>query len=312
MKNLGILKDSKTFYEDRYKRGYMEQWPKDKKNRVLEVFRSLSLPKEGEALDFGCGNGIFTAILKKALPHWKIYGCDLSQIAVKNAKNRYQDCIFFFNDDVLFKNKKFDFIFSHHVIEHVFDVEKAAKTISEKLKPESSMLHILPCGNEGSFEYMLCSFREDGINKKVGNRFFFEDEGHIRRMATDDCISLFAAHGFKLKSAFYSNQYHGAINWITRSHPLLILKMFNPLKGRHMFAKLHLVYWLIVCVLISALRLPYIIYERFDNILLKIILYLPSRASRYIDKHMIKKSEKEWKELKNRPNGSEMYLYFKK
>ncbi len=48
------------------------------------------------------------------------------------------------------------------------------------LKPESSMLHFMPCGNEGSYEYNVCLLRSDGINTELENRFFFEDEGHVR------------------------------------------------------------------------------------------------------------------------------------
>ncbi|KJR40670.1 Methyltransferase type 12 domain protein [Candidatus Magnetoovum chiemensis] len=40
----------------------------------------------GNGLDFGCGNGVFTKVLKTALPGWNIYGCDLSDVAIENAK----------------------------------------------------------------------------------------------------------------------------------------------------------------------------------------------------------------------------------
>ena len=73
MRNLNALETSKDFYENRYKKGYMEKWPEDKKDRVYGVIRSLNLPHEGEGLDFGCGNGVFTEMLKKALPNWNIY-----------------------------------------------------------------------------------------------------------------------------------------------------------------------------------------------------------------------------------------------
>jgi hypothetical protein len=33
--NLHIEKDSKFFYEDRYSKGYMEEWPLEKKQRVF-------------------------------------------------------------------------------------------------------------------------------------------------------------------------------------------------------------------------------------------------------------------------------------
>jgi hypothetical protein len=39
-----------------------------------------------------------------------------------------------------------------------------AEKITLYLKPASTMLHILPCGDEDSLEYSLCMLRKDGIN----------------------------------------------------------------------------------------------------------------------------------------------------
>ena len=67
-------KRSVKFYEDRYEQGYMDEWPVEKKRKVLEVIQELQLPAIGYALDFGCGNGVLTEIIRQALPSWKIYG----------------------------------------------------------------------------------------------------------------------------------------------------------------------------------------------------------------------------------------------
>lgn len=57
--NLNKTKNSIEFYDDRYCKGYMKEWPVEKKERVLEIIKSLNLPKTGNALDFGCGgNGV--------------------------------------------------------------------------------------------------------------------------------------------------------------------------------------------------------------------------------------------------------------
>ncbi|MBU0687400.1 MAG: class I SAM-dependent methyltransferase [Candidatus Margulisbacteria bacterium] len=312
MKDLNKIMDSKIFYEDRYEQGYMEEWPENKKNRVYEIIKHLNLPNKGDGLDFGCGNGVFTRVLKQALPNWRIFGCDLSETAINNAKAKSNDCIFISNDEATLINKKFDFIITHHVLEHVFDIENVAKQIAEKTKDSSSMLHIFPCGNTGSFEWQLCNLRIDGINKNMGNRFFFEDEGHIRRMTTESCVLLFSKYGFTLNQAFYSNQYYGAIEWITRSHPGLIFKIFNPLKGKNIKAKLKLSLLLVRFLIVSASRLPIRMYEKFNYRIIKILLYIPSRISIYADKYIIYKAEQEWKKLKTQDNGSEMYLYFTK
>ena len=51
------------FYQDRYAQGYMDEWPSEKKQRIFEIIRALQLPDTGEALDFGCGNGVLTEIV---------------------------------------------------------------------------------------------------------------------------------------------------------------------------------------------------------------------------------------------------------
>ena len=57
--------EAKQFYENRYEKGYMDEWPIDKKQRVLEIINVLNLPENGVALDFGCGNGVFTDVINK-------------------------------------------------------------------------------------------------------------------------------------------------------------------------------------------------------------------------------------------------------
>ena len=65
--NLNHGKDAE-FYDNWYASGYMDEWPADKKERIFEIITALNLPETGEALDYGCGNGVFTEVIKKALP----------------------------------------------------------------------------------------------------------------------------------------------------------------------------------------------------------------------------------------------------
>ena len=176
------FRQSAEFYEESYKRGYMDEWPLKKKQRVIEIIRGLQLPEKGDALDFGCGNGILTEIVRQVLPAWNVYGTDISITAIEHAKARYPDCCFFHLEDNHCKDKKFDFLFTNHVLEHVYSLQETLKKIVDFLKPTSFMLHLLPCGNKGSFEYRICLLNREGINRKMGNRFFFEDHSHLRRL----------------------------------------------------------------------------------------------------------------------------------
>lgn len=318
-KNLYSAKDSKEFYEDRYSKGYMEEWCIEKKQRIIEVIKSLDLSEYGEALDFGCGNGVLTDVIKDALPWWDVYGCDISDIAIQNASKRFPMCRFFTNNDQKYADNKFDFIFSHHVLEHVFDVKDIVNQIHERAKKNSSMLHIFPCGNPGSFEYKLCNLRINGIDAQRENRFFFEAESHIRRMTTRQCAMMFERFKFALKKAYYSYQHYGAINWITKHNDIrLLFNMFNPAKGRDVKSKIKLIGMLLMFVLVSMLRKLAVIYDSVSkrpvkkkkHIAFFILFYVPSIFSRYFDKYIVFLAENEWNKRKTQENGSEMHLFF--
>lgn len=311
---------SVEFYEDRYEQGYMEEWSIEKKQKIFEVIKELDLPEKGEALDFGCGNGVLTEIIRQALPSWKVYGTDISKNAIDNARIRYFNCIFFEANSPDFINKKFDFVFTNHVFEHVFNLSEVFNLMNEYLKPKSSMLHFLPCGNEGSYEHNICLLRKDGINLELDNRFFFEDEGHVRRLTTDDFCRLCETKNFTLDKEFYSNQYYGAIEWITYSHPKFVL-MFSDIsqsidpKARQKLKKIRM-----YLIFITALRMPKHIVSKMlqkkdkklkDYILL--IMGLPFWIfSSPIDNYWKRKAQEEWNTKKLDRNGSEMCLYFKR
>jgi hypothetical protein len=57
--------------------------------------------------------------------------------------------------------------------------------------------------------------------------------------------------------------------------------------------------------------MPYVIYNKFDKTIIKIIFYFPALFSKYLDNYMIRKSDREWSESKEKENGSEMFLFFK-
>ena len=82
------------FYENRYDQGYMEEHLLEQKRKIFEVFEEIQFPAKGKALDFGCGNGVLTEVIRQALPSWKVYGTDISNKAINNAKIRFPECTF--------------------------------------------------------------------------------------------------------------------------------------------------------------------------------------------------------------------------
>jgi trans-aconitate methyltransferase len=311
-------KQAVAFYEDRYEQGYMDEWPPEKKLKIFEVIRELPLPEKGSALDFGCGNGVLTDIIRQALPSWTVFGTDISTIAISNARTRYPNCRFFEANNPQFAQYKFDFIFSNHVIEHVFDLPAVFHQMAGYLQPRSSMLHFLPCGNTGSFEHQICLLRSDGINRKLGNRFFFEDEGHLRRLTTEEFARLCATQRFKLVKEFYSNQYHGAIDWITNSSPKFVWMFSGTSRAVDAAANHKLQEIRRNLLFLSALRLPAQIVAKLlrkRNKRLKDYLVLLAGLplfplSRPLDRYLKSRAREEWNDRKHERNGSEMCLFF--
>lgn len=320
--NLYNKDESEKFYDGRYSQdgsfAYMDDWNDWKKKRIFDLIKELGLPEKGEALDFGCGSGVLTDVIRQALPNYQVYGMDLSHAAIAKAKERYKECHFYHSSDTSYNGKKYDLLFTHHVLEHVYDIQKVAEEIEFYMKPSSTMIHILPCGNEGSFEYNLCLLRQDGINYKKEGVFYFEDEGHVRRLRTVQLSDIFAKYNFKLIKEYYSNQYYGALRWISESNPFTVLKIINPFYGRDLSAKIRILKTGILLITLDLLRMPINILNRIGsnrigNLKDKLLYYtclIFSPLSRPFDVYIRQRAEEEWRSRKKENNGSEMYLVY--
>jgi ubiquinone/menaquinone biosynthesis C-methylase UbiE len=296
----------------------MEKWPVEKKKRVFEIVRSLNLPEKGDAIDYGCGNGIFTDVLRQALPGWRVYGTDISSVAVENAKSRFPECNFIHISDEKMSGKKFNLLFTHHVIEHVYNVDDTLADMDTLVYSASRMLHILPCGNKGSFEHSICLLKKDGINQKLNNRYFFEEEGHIRRLNTEQMCSMFERYGYRLEKDFYANQYHGAIKWIISEDMNFINKFtdssnainaaaadrLKKLRKKLIFFHYAQKYGSVVSRKKSKKHKSFKDYFTMVVGLVPFLLFYP------IISHINNSTTQEWDTLKEHRNGSEMYLCF--
>lgn len=199
-------------YDQWYANAYMDDWPQWKKQRVASVIKSMQLPEKGVALDFGCGSGVFTRVLKEVLPGWDVYGSDLSEVAMSIAKERSVNVQYLKSHDC--PHNFFDFVFTHHVLEHVDDIEAIASSVSAFAKIGASMLHILPCGNTGGLEYFIASSMHEGFNTNKGNTYFFEEELHLNRFQSAKLEDFFRVYQWQLKDSFFANHHLAVISWL--------------------------------------------------------------------------------------------------
>lgn len=70
-------------------------------------------------LDFGCGIGRSTSFLTQHFPEAHIYGCDVSEQSLIEAKKSLHSADFFLTADLLIKQNTFDLIFVSNVFHHI-------------------------------------------------------------------------------------------------------------------------------------------------------------------------------------------------
>ena len=264
-----------------------------------------------------CGRGIFTQVIQQALPGWNISGCDISAEAIASARQSNDEVSFFVLGDENFSEKKFDFIHSHHVLEHTFDEKVTAAEMCSFAAEHCTMLHSLPCNHEGSLEYKLAMWTKNGFDPVTG-KFFFEDTAHMRRLSAAQSEKLFANHQFFLRKGYYSNQYWGAIKWIAESNLGLVFNIANPFHANSLKTFFKLAIWrkrLVLtwfCYFAATAFLP---ADRGKNYRLKRILQAISFILFFwvaipVTRFISGKAKKEWDEQKENPGGTDMFLVF--
>jgi SAM-dependent methyltransferase len=135
----------KKFY-DRYWDGtpaeladFQIKWP------LLSQF----IPKSTNTkiLDYGCGKGKILSEIYKINPKSKLYGADISKIALEFAsKNVPEAKIVFVDNDqkVPLHTHSLDFVISLDVIEHIYDTEKVFLEFNRLLKQNGTLLLSVP------------------------------------------------------------------------------------------------------------------------------------------------------------------------
>ncbi len=115
------------------------------KHRVLlTVIETIKLNVES-ILDIGCGDGSFLKVLAWRLPQTRLYGADISDEAIHQAKEKI-DCLFFVcNIEEDFPPINVDLVTCNDVLEHCVDDQKSLKNIS---KTTRYLLLTVPTGKK--------------------------------------------------------------------------------------------------------------------------------------------------------------------
>ena len=313
----------KNFYDTRYEGEYMRE------HKGLDLYRVKSALSEipvavTNVLDYGCGQGGWTAMLAEKFPQAELCGIDISARAIALAAKRHagQEFSVFDGEKAPMPDASFDFIYSYHVLEHVADLEKTISDISRLLKKNGYLCAILPCANKDSFEERITRLVRNGKEPSIDSRerFFYDDVSHIRRLNNDELIRLFAANGIKIHKELYAYQFWGAIKWISKSGPAVICQIFNYKMGVNLLAKMKLLALRLAFLLLAIpMRLYMADLEakiRSDvGIIRKIFLFalMPFKILALpIGGAVDILALIEWRFRRTRKNGSAQYLIFRK
>jgi hypothetical protein len=132
------------------------------------------------------------------------------------------------------------------------------------------------CGNAGSLHHWICRCHPDGIDPARGNRFFFEEASHLRRLGTEDVVGVFAPLGFVLEGEAYSCQFWGGLRLISESSPAMILELLHPLRCHRRRAPVVAVL-LASMLLVWGLRAPVQVVGRCRRMLVQCLRYRTRR-----------------------------------
>lgn len=309
---------SVAFYEDRYKTGYMDDWSALRKRQVLDILRSVELPSTGRALDFGCGQGIFTEVLAQRLPGWEICGTDISEAAIALARRRFPEHEFFTPSAWTAEQGSFDLVFTHHVLEHASDLGRATQAIASLLRPRAAMVHVLTCGNEGSLVHRLATLTVGGMDHTLEDRFYFEDEGTLRRLTTEQLEDAFKMAAFSLVGELYGDQWDGAVDWISNYGVRFAWEIADPKKAhdersRKELRRLRWRFGLLALTRFPADRVRLLLRKPTLGPwgAVKLCCFVPLWPfSRPVDAWVRHKTEQEWAHRRHDRRGGDMYLAF--
>lgn len=314
------------YYDKKFSEGYSSVWPEFKQNRNRNLLKEIPFPAKGRALDFGCGYAVNTKILKEVLADWEVCGADISDVGLANARKNLPGSNFYKTGSQELTEQRFDFIFTHHVLEHVPDLQQTANLLAGISNPGAYHLHIMPCRNPGSLENDIALMTKGGILPEKGNTYHSEDESHLMRLTSDELESFFNKAGLTTVHKYFSGHYYGSLktwyeldgdslDWFV--NPVLginekaikeLTKLNRKLKRiRYVTGFAQLGFGFLFKQLLLGFKT--INPKKIGGAIYRMIIFpYVSMAGNY----WLRKEEREWKTRRNDPAGNEMFILFKK
>ncbi|MEC7648599.1 MAG: class I SAM-dependent methyltransferase [Pseudomonadota bacterium] len=153
------------------------------------AFHLYRYARGGNLLDVGCGGGFQVAAFR-----WfgiEASGLDISADSIGYAKNNFKKSNFYCSNFENFSiNKKFNFIFSSEVIEHVVDLNGYMDFLNKCLSSKGYVYITTPD---------IASIR---VPANIVDWDVFSPPRHVQFFCRDNIVALFEQHGFALEKQF--------------------------------------------------------------------------------------------------------------
>lgn len=155
---------------------------------------------QGKVLEVGCGGGGMSRAVKFYRPDLQVFGVDISNAAIREAKKHSGGVAFVVGDayKIPFANSSFDGVFLFDVLEHVDRPQKLLHEVHRVLKKGGRFYAFIP--TEGQ------PFTLHGILNHFGWRAKELYGGHIQQFTNKDVEKLYKENGFRiLKTHWYGH-----------------------------------------------------------------------------------------------------------
>lgn len=167
-------------------------------SRLMPLF--FETPIGSTVLDVGANDGTFIEMLEKKR-QCKVFGVDISEIAIAEAKRRGVNVQFADAHKLPFEDKTFDVVILSEVISHVQNPDEVLAEIRRVLKKNGMLLGSAPHANLQRFAW------ED---KRMIRQYYTEDELHaiLQKQFGRSWIRVLngAQFAVSMKSSFLANQ----------------------------------------------------------------------------------------------------------
>jgi len=156
------MNNLQAFYDQKVK---LYKPSKVRESKILELMRSNIKGKK--VLDIGCADGTFGAKLTKRGAI--VYGVDISPVAVKIAKEKFEQArvVDLNNEKLPFAAETFDFVIASEITEHLFNPANLLMEAKRVLKDEGVIILTTPnflyWGNRIKFLFGNFKYETSGI-----------------------------------------------------------------------------------------------------------------------------------------------------